>query len=61
MPLIAIALARTFNLSDGVTLGLVLVGCCPCSNIMSFLCKGYVAFSVGMSTVSTLVAPVATP
>lgn len=64
MPLIAITLARFFNLSDGLTLGLVLVGCCPggvSSNIMSFLCKGDVAFSVGMTTVSTLVAPVATP
>ncbi|MGN0915230.1 MAG: bile acid:sodium symporter family protein [Succinivibrio sp.] len=64
MPLIAITLAQTFNLSDGLTLGLVLVGCCPggvSSNIMSFLCKGDVAFSVGMTTVSTLVAPVATP
>ncbi len=64
MPLIAISLATAFNLSDGLTLGLVLVGCCPggvSSNIMSFLCKGDVAFSVGMTTVSTIVAPVATP
>lgn len=64
MPLIAILLATFFNLSDGLTLGLVLVGCCPggvSSNIMSFLCKGDVAFSVGMTTVSTLIAPVATP
>lgn len=64
MPLIAISLATFFNLSDGLTLGLVLVGCCPggvSSNIMSFLCKGDVAFSVGMTTVSTLIAPVATP
>ena len=29
MPMIAIFLAKTFNLSDGLTLGLVLVGCCP--------------------------------
>lgn len=64
MPLLAIGIAQFFNLSDGLTLGLVLVGCCPggvSSNIMSFLCKGDVAFSVGMTTVSTLVAPVATP
>lgn len=64
MPLLAIFIAYTFNLSDGLTLGLVLVGCCPggvSSNIMSFLCKGDVAFSVGMTTVSTLIAPVATP
>lgn len=64
MPLVAIAIARTFDLSTGLTLGLVLVGTCPggvASNIMSFLCKGDVAFSVGMTTVSTLIAPVMTP
>lgn len=64
MPFIAIAIAHIFDLSDALTLELVLVGCCPggvSSNIMSFLCKGDVAFSVGMTTASTLVAPVATP
>ena len=64
MPFIAIAIARTFDLSPELTLGLVLVGCCPggvSSNIMSFLCKGDVAFSVGMTTVSTIVSPLATP
>lgn len=64
MPFVAITIANVFNLSPGLTLGLVLVGCCPggvSSNIMSFLCKGDVAFSVGMTTVSTLIAPVMTP
>ncbi len=64
MPLVAFAIAKIFNLSDGLTLGLLLVGCCPggvSSNIMSFLCRGDVAFSVGMTTVSTLLAPVMTP
>ncbi|MDG2915385.1 bile acid:sodium symporter family protein [Bisgaard Taxon 10/6] len=64
MPFVAIAIANMFNLSPGLTLGLVLVGCCPggvSSNIMSFLCKGDVAFSVGMTTVSTIIAPVMTP
>lgn len=64
MPLTALAIARLFNLSDGLTLGLILVGSCPggvSSNIMSFLCKGDVAYSVGMTTVSTLLAPVMTP
>ena len=44
--------------------GLILVGCCPggvSSNIMSFLCHGDVAYSVGMTTVSTLLAPFVTP
>ena len=47
-----------------VGVGLILVGCCPggvSSNIMTFLCKGDVAFSVGLTTVSTLAAPVMTP
>ncbi|MDD0823235.1 bile acid:sodium symporter family protein [Mannheimia sp. AT1] len=64
MPFIAITIAKAFDLSTGLTLGLVLVGSCPggvASNIMSFLCKGDVAFSVGMTTVSTIIAPVMTP
>ena len=47
-----------------VIVGIILVGCCPggvSSNIMSYLCRGDVAFSVGMTTVSTLLAPVVTP
>ena len=38
--------------------------CCPggvSSNIMSYLCGGDVAFSVGMTTVSTILSPVMTP
>ncbi|WP_165009277.1 bile acid:sodium symporter family protein [Neisseria yangbaofengii] len=64
MPLAAIGIAKAFNLSPGLTLGLVLVGACPggvSSNIMAFLAKGDVAFSVGMTTVSTVLAPVMTP
>ena len=47
-----------------VIVGIILVGCCPggvSSNIMSFLCRGDVAFSVGMTTASTLLAPIMTP
>ena len=64
MPLIAWTLAQMLGLPKPVATGLILVGCCPggvSSNIMSFLCKGDVAFSVGMTTVSTLAAPVMTP
>lgn len=64
MPLLAIGIAKALGLSTGLTLGLVLVGTCPggvSSNIMSFLAKGDVAFSVGMTTVSTIMAPVMTP
>lgn len=64
MPLIAWTLVHCLGLPRAVGVGLMLVGCCPggvSSNIMSFLCKGDVAFSVGMTTLSTLLAPVATP
>ncbi len=64
MPLLAFGLVHLLGLDRGVAVGLILVGCCPggvSSNIMSFLCKGDVAFSVGMTTLSTLLAPVVTP
>lgn len=64
MPLVAYGLTRLFSLDPSLSIGIILVGCCPggvSSNIMSFLCKGDVAFSVGMTTVSTLLAPFVTP
>src|SRR5574344_2339860 len=64
MPLIAYLLTVVFGLNPYLSIGIILVGCCPggvSSNIMSFLCRGDVAFSVGMTTASTLVAPIATP
>ena len=64
MPLIAWLLVTLFHLDTAMAVGIILVGCCPggvSSNIMSYLCKGDVAYSVGMTTVSTLLAPVVTP
>jgi BASS family bile acid:Na+ symporter len=64
MPLIAYTLTVVFHLDTALAVGIILVGCCPggvSSNLMSYLCKGDVAFSVGMTTVSTLLAPVVTP
>ncbi len=64
MPLIAFSLTKIFHLDPAIGVGLILVGCCPggvSSNIMSFLCRGDVAFSVGMTTVTTLISPIMTP
>lgn len=64
MPLVAWTLSKALGLPEGIAVGLILVGCSPggvSSNLMSFLCKGDVAYSVGMTTVSTLLAPVMTP
>lgn len=64
MPLLAYVVAKSLDLPAGIAVGLILVGCCPggvSSNIMSFLCKGDVPYSIGMTTVSTLLAPLMTP
>lgn len=64
MPFLAFTLSKLLHLPDAIALGLILVGCCPggvSSNIMSYLCGGDVAFSVGMTTVSTLLSPFMTP
>lgn len=64
MPLVAWGLVEYFQLPRGIAAGLILVGCCPggvSSNIMSYLCKGDVPYSVGMTTVSTLLSPILTP
>ena len=64
MPCVAYLLVHVFRLEPALALGILLVGCCPggvSSNIMSYLCHGDVAFSVGMTCASTLLAPVMTP
>ena len=64
MPLLAFALARLFALNEALTIGVILVGCCPggtASNVITYLAKGDLALSVGMTATSTLLAPVLTP
>ena len=64
MPLLAFALSRVFSLNEALTVGVVLVGCCPggtASNVITYLAKGDLALSVGMTATSTLLAPVLTP
>lgn len=64
MPSLAYLLVHIFHLEPALAIGILLVGCCPggvSSNIMSYLCHGDVAFSVGMTCASTLLAPVMTP
>ena len=64
MPLLAWALSRLFQLDEALALGVVLVGCCPggtASNVITYLAKGDLALSVGMTGISTLLAPFLTP
>ena len=64
MPLLAVALSRVFALDEALAIGVVLVGCCPggtASNVITYLAKGDLALSVGMTATSTVLAPVMTP
>ena len=64
MPLLAFALSRLFALNEALTVGVILVGCCPggtASNVITYLAKGDLALSVGMTATSTLLAPLLTP
>lgn len=64
MPLLAVVLAKMFGLSNQLTAGLVLVGCCAggtASNAISYLARADLALSISMTVCSTLVGVVATP
>lgn len=64
MPLLAFLLGKIFQLDAALMAGVVLVGTCPggtSSNVMTYLSKGDVALSVGMTSVNTILAPILTP
>ena len=64
MPVLAFVLAFAFQLPAELAVGVILVGSCPggtSSNVMTYLAKGDVALSVGMTACTTIMAPVVTP
>lgn len=64
MPLLAWILTKVFALSPELTVGVILVGTCPggtSSNVITYLSRGDVALSVGVTSVSTVLAPLMTP
>ncbi len=64
MPGLAWLLTMIFRLPTELAIGVVLVGCCPggtASNVMTYLAKGDLALSVGITSASTILAPVLTP
>ena len=64
MPFLAFALGTLFALEPGLTAGLVLLGACPggtTSNVLTYMSKGDLAYSVTMTSVSTLLSPGLTP
>jgi len=64
MPLGAFALAKLFRLPPEIAVGLILTGSAPgamSSNVMSYIAKADTAYSVSLTTVSTLLCPLFTP
>lgn len=64
MPLGAFALGKLMGLPDVLVVGLILTGAAPgamASNVMSYIAKADAAYSVSLTTVSTLLCPLLTP
>ncbi len=64
MPLIAYAIANVLDLDPQIAVGLILTASAPgamSSSVVSYVAKADLAYSVSLTTVSTLLAPVATP
>jgi BASS family bile acid:Na+ symporter len=64
MPLGAFVLAKLFGLPAEIAVGLILTGSAPgamASNVMSYIAKADTAYSVSLTTVSTLLCPLLTP
>lgn len=64
MPLLAWGICHVFTLPTDIAIGVILVGCCPggtASNVITYIAKGDVPLSVGMTITSTLISPIVTP
>jgi BASS family bile acid:Na+ symporter len=64
MPVLAFVVANLFAFSDDFSLGLILTGSAPgamASNVLSYLAGADAAYSVSLTTVSTMLSPVLTP
>ncbi|MHC4694028.1 MAG: bile acid:sodium symporter family protein [Planctomycetota bacterium] len=64
MPLGAFLLAKLFSFPPEIAVGFILTGSAPgamASNVMSYIAKADTAYSVSLTTVSTLLCPLLTP
>lgn len=64
MPIGAFVLAKVFGLPPEIAVGLILTGAAPgamASNVMCYVAKADTAYSVSLTTVSTLLCPLLTP
>lgn len=64
VPAGAYAVVKTFQLEPAIAVGVILTASAPgamSSSVMNYIAKADVAYSVSLTTVSTLIAPVVTP
>jgi len=64
MPLAGYLIAKLLNLSDALTIGMIVTGSVPgamASNVISYIAKADVAYSIALTTTSTFLAPILTP
>jgi BASS family bile acid:Na+ symporter len=64
MPVMAMTFSKMLQLSNQLTIGMVLVGSCAggtASNVVCYLAKGDVALSISLTMVSTIIGVIATP
>ncbi|MBI4889430.1 MAG: bile acid:sodium symporter family protein [Acidobacteria bacterium] len=64
MPVAGVLVARAFGFAPEIAVGVILIGACPggaASNVMAYLARGNVALCVSVTTLTTLLTPLATP
>ncbi|MFN3966651.1 MAG: bile acid:sodium symporter family protein [Endomicrobiia bacterium] len=64
MPVLGFCIAKLLKLPSNLALGLILVGSVPgamASNVISYLAKADVAYSIALTSTSTFLSPVLTP
>jgi len=64
MPLLAVCFAWLGNFDPVTRIGVIMVGCVPgamASNVLTLLSRGNVSYSVCLTTLATLLSPIAVP
>lgn len=64
MPILGYTMGRLFQLDDDNFIGIVMVGCVPgamASNVLTLNARGNASYSVGLTTLATMLSPLVVP
>lgn len=64
MPLLAYLIGHAFHFDKATMLGVIMVGCVPgamASNVLTMTSRGNVSYSVALTTLATMLSPIAVP